>query len=139
MATNICKLYGAANASTDGVASLDCVSDGFIVGLLLEINAETAAANATARMEVSFASTNGFTSTDARSSVGGLETVVTQATAVGVINNSRSLVIPGIRVPVSAGERLYLHIGTSTSFNVRARAWIYINSDEVVRAKSRRR
>jgi hypothetical protein len=139
MATNICKLYGSVTTSTDGAASLDCVADGLIVGLLLEINAETASANAAARMEVSFASTNGFTSTDTRNSIGGVETVVSQATAAGVLNNSRSLMMPGLRIPVAAGERLYLHVGTSASFTVRARAWIYVNSDEVVRATTRRR
>ena len=128
----VAKLYANKTASTDAAAAMDCQFEGLIVGCSLELihnETGTLVNHSTARMELSFASTNSFTTNDVRNVIGGLESVISQASAANVTNNSRSVAIPFLQIPVVRGERLYLHIGLAnggSSPSITARAWIYI-------------
>src|SRR5687767_4182318 len=127
MIAPISKLYATASASTEAAATVDMQTDGFITMVLLEINMEAIANAVMGRVEISFASASGFTTNDTRTSIAGLETVTNLVTS-GMVNNSRSIVLPNLVIPVTVNQRVYLHIGITGTATVRARAWLYCRS-----------
>lgn len=121
------KLFGAAAATTDGVASMDIRADGLIVGVLLQIEMDGggAADGQGAGVEISFLSSSGHSTNDTTGSIAGLYLETTFTTS-GAAVPALSQFIP-MEVPVNSGERLFMHIqeaGTTTQ--VRARCWLYI-------------
>jgi hypothetical protein len=128
----VAKLYANKAASADSAAAMDCQFNGMIVGCLLELTyteTGTLVNNGTARMELSFGSTSSFVTNDVRNVIGGIESVMTQSSAANVLNNSRSVAIPYLQIPIARGERLFIHIGLANPGSVpsvTARAWIYI-------------
>jgi hypothetical protein len=140
MENAICKLYGQITAgSADAVAALDVQSPGFISSIFLDMVADLGVTGAWGRMEISFASASGFTNNDTRNSLAGLESFLSQSSAVGVVNNQRSIAIPGLKIVVAQGERIFMHLASSGSFTVRGRAWLYVQSESYDRALARRR
>lgn len=97
------KLFVSSIASGDGLASLDIAMDGQIVGIQWA-HAITGGAASSGRLELSFASSNGLNTNDTRSSI---STSAWATTGANQSFNTWSAVLPG--VPVTAGERLFLH------------------------------
>lgn len=132
------KMHGTTSA--DGTATIDVPTDGTIVGILGKIRSMSSATGTGYKMELSFASSNGFDNNDTRSSFFGLESVL-QAGAAGASPADREVYAGGLAIKVSAGERLHMHIadiGSPSPDVVAATAWLYLVPARGGRASARR-
>ena len=124
---DVYKLYATGTAGGDGLATLEVSKDGWIVLADLDLNALGADALGDGlSAEVSFASTNGLGTNDTKSSF--IATRVFQnflTSGGGPLRAEKQ--VPGIAIPVSAGERLHLHAavaGTPGTFHIHS--YIYV-------------
>lgn len=126
----------------DNVASLDIIAAGHIVGMVWNMVADLDADGDRMELELSFASTSGFTSNDTRASLSGVGASNGLLTS-GAINGAATLAIPVPRgvIPVLAGERLYLHSKGTAGALGQASVWIYVDDgmEPDVSRPSRRR
>lgn len=125
------KLYGTG--VTDAVASLDIVANGNIVAIAVAHEADLPADNNTSRMEVSFSSTSGFTSNDTKSSIITSRLFASLVTS-GLATTGANFGVSGLKIPVTLGERIYLH-GSGTTMT----ATVYIYTDDRSAAGRRQR
>lgn len=123
---SVYKLYADGTGGTeDGIAQLDIQFVGIINAILLGIQADVDADGEVARGELSFISTNAVANNDTRGSLA----MVGQRAIGTVADISSSVVsIPGINIPVNAGERLWLHIVAAAS--VVSNCWAYVYVDD---------
>lgn len=132
MAVISAKMYGASTTTADAVASMDVAEDGVIEGALFNQIVIGDASGEGGSWELSFASVSAFTTNDTRAS---LATVGAICNAIG--GGHGNTYVP-MDIPVSAGERLYLHTavsGTPTGNNLRATVYLRQRGDP---ARSRR-
>jgi len=110
--TKVYSLYSAA--SQDAAAQIDIAEDGEIIGWSWAVWAVAGADGATLAAEISFGSQNSLTANDNRASIDVVRLIQEGTAAVNAINKSSP---SGVRIPVQAGERIYLHttVGTFTS------------------------
>lgn len=134
------KLYASGTASADAAASTDIQNDGHIIALFMAACVEGAnALDEGADWEVSFASTNGISTNDTRSSILGMTLRQEFLTSGGGLQGDNSG-IGGIRIPVDAGERLYLHrVVTGTITQSRCTVWLYVEDGSMELPTRRRR
>lgn len=135
---SIYKLYALFTGGTENAgASLDIQFDGFIEAMLLDVVAAIDAIDEDARTEVSFLSTNTIQSNDAR---GSLMTAMLngQALTSGGFQNSAKVVVAPVRIPVSAGERLYCHAVSDASITMEVNSYLYVNDTSDPRLRRRR-
>lgn len=122
------------SATADAIASVDIQFDGVIrvVDWAYEPNLDAADENG--RAEVSFLSVSSFASNDARGSISiarqRLSLLTAEAGQMGV-----SKVVAGLNIPVSAGERLYLHLGGNCTHSCD----VYVHVDDQANVNLRRR
>lgn len=112
MAKQIVPIQMYAATASDSAANIDVPADGEIVGVLLEVTAQTLDADGDAAGgEVSFGSSSQFTTNDARNALATCNIRGSNVSAnVGVMSSQRVYVeFGGDGVPVSAGERIHLH------------------------------
>ncbi len=124
---DIYKLYGSWTALSSAIAALDIRRDAFIVGIHAYLYATAAdALNDGGNLEVSFASTYGFTSNDTTASIFGLG-VAQGFLTTGGGPIAQSMAISGLAIPARAGERIYLHGGLTGSAGptMVANVWLY--------------
>jgi len=139
MSDQIYKFYGTATTSTDAVATIDIQFDGVIEGALLTIQASGAdALNDGGDVEISFASTSGFVANDTRASIAGLTVRQGFLTSGGSMVGDTVFLSLGKGIPVSAGERMYMHLGVTGTTTVAARCWLYTATQGGDRAARRR-
>jgi len=134
------KLMASVTGSVDATAQLDIVGDGHITGIWGYVTATGAdALDDGVDFEVSFASTSGFNSNDTRASIFGLGTRQGFLTSGGgplAVFGS----VSGIRIPVLAGERIFLHsleVGAITAG--RTNIWFFVEDGLDTRPSPRRR
>jgi len=134
------KLFASVAATSDAVAQLDIVGDGFISAIWGYLTVEGAdALNDGIGFEVSFASTSGFNSNDTRASIFGLDTRQEFLTSGGATPGMFGSV-SGLRIPVLAGERIYLHsLENGTITAGRGTFWFFVEDGLDVRPSPRRR
>lgn len=134
---SIYQLYGTAAAAADGVASVDIQFDGEIVAMILHIRGTFDATGDACGMEVSFLSSSMMDKNDARGVIGSLSAKAAVVTSGG-LSASENLAISGLRIPVIAGERLYVHVGEYSSAGtvaVRAQLFVLDNTDVNLRRR----
>jgi hypothetical protein len=125
---NVLKLFAEVSATATPAATIEIGRKGLISAMLLELNFENSGGGY-ARMEVSFAPTAGFTNNGAGAAIGGLETVNSLFTATGMGNHARQAALCGLEIPVTPGEKLYMHIAPVLGGGwMRGRAWLYLRS-----------
>lgn len=131
------KMY--ATASQDAAATIDIAEDGIIEGVMMAMNFTGAdVLNDGGRMEISFASTSGFTSNDTRASICGVDAYQGVITTGG--GQVGANVYAPMAIPVSAGERMYMHTLNNGTVTGRYIAWLYVNQASAGgRANIRRR
>lgn len=138
MPMTIYKLYSAAFG--DSTASLDIQLDGVIQSIHMTGRANGIdALNDGFEAEVSFLSTNSFTSNDTRGSLMIIQSCLGMLTDGGG-NLSVNAQISTLMVPVAAGERVHLHaaaIGGSTGGAVHA--FLFVEDKGIQRISGRRR
>lgn len=108
----IYKLFGTITAAAaDGLASFDIVRPGHIVGLWGSVDPGPIQVNAEGyMMEISFASSNGFTTNDTKSSLYYWRQQLAFATS-GNTRCADQIQVPGMKIAVQVGERIYMHVG----------------------------
>lgn len=133
----IYKLYATSVADADGVASLDIVAPGAIVGILFSSTTVGPAGGiCSGQLEVSFSSSSGFASNDTRSSFATLTYGNNTGAANGAASIMQYVALPG--VPVNAGERIFLHNLVDTApTSVRNYVYLYVD-DKSATSKVRR-
>jgi len=133
------KLYASVSTSTDSAASLDIVEDGQIIGMNLDIDATADdALNDGATAEVSFASVSAFATNDTRASI--IAAGVHQGfltTGGGAVAKSSLIAFGQDGIPVSGGERLYLHINITGTSVCAVRCYLYVKVTGVGRPSRR--
>lgn len=138
---DIYKLYALATSDTDAAASIDIQLDGFIVAYAVEVNAVGAdALNDGGQVEVSFASTNGLSSNDTKSSFAHAYAQQGFLTTGGSMVRANST-LSGLAIAVAAGERIYMHIELTGTVTVQGLVYLYVMplADASARAAARRR
>ena len=135
---SIYQLYGTASSDTDSVANLDIQFPGHIVAYSCHLNAVGMdALNDGAGMEVSFLSSNCFTTNDCRGTIG-RATLLAGVLTSGGFPASTDSNLAGLSIPVAAGERVHLHIdlqGGTTSATAYAILYIADQTDPNLRRR----
>jgi len=124
----IYKMYGAVPiaATTDSIASLDIQVDGEIVGVHMNITAAGMdALNDSMQVELSFMSSNTFTTNDVRGSIF-MHSVTQQFLTSGGGGGSDSAALAGLMIHVEAGERIHFHGKTNAGVSGEANIYIYV-------------
>lgn len=133
------KMIGVA--AGDAAAAIDVREDSDIVaiaGTMTALDLDTEADFC--RAELSFLSTNQMSTNDARGSLLQLELQGTVETLVGVMVPQTAIAVDlGDGIPVNAGERVYIHISTSTGVTPRAIFMLYMAQKAVTRRRGRLR
>jgi hypothetical protein len=102
------KLYATNIASADSAAAIDVREDMTIEGIYLNLTYTVPVDGNRIKAEVSFGSTNSFTSNDTTASLASIA-LAQEAGAAGLGQLGHSVYIP-MAEKVQAGERLYLHV-----------------------------
>jgi hypothetical protein len=117
---SVYKLYSASIG--DGVASVDVVKTGKIVGIQWAASGDLDADGETFAAELSFSSSSGLTSNDTKSSISAIRQQNGLLTS-GAIATGINQMFPMPDVQISEGERLYLHT-SGTSIVCTAYVWV---------------
>lgn len=129
---SIYKLY--ATATGDGSASLDIVQNGNIEAIAWHVDYDCVADNQLLRAEVSFASSSGLATNDTKSSISAFR-AYSNLGAAGADFGTANYVIAPVDIPVSQGERMYLHLShTMTAVAVT----VYLYVDDKIGSQGRR-
>ena len=134
---SVYKMFANGTGGTENsVASFDVQFDGDIVAILGHLNPVFDANAESCNMEVSFLSSSTFSVNDARGSLfilGSRLDVITSGGSQGIANNA----VSGVRIPVSAGERIHMHLNASAGVVSVAQAYLYITdaADENLRRR----
>ena len=136
---SIYKMFNSFAASADSGASLDIQFDGQLVVIDWNVNGDFDADLERYEIEVSFLSTNTFSSNDSR---GSLSQVGARAAAAGtpasLVVDSTQKVVTGLDIPVVQGERVHLH-GSITGLGVvAATVYLHVNDRAATRIRRRR-
>jgi len=135
---SIYGLFASKTATEASAASFDVQFDGNIVAWNICSDASGwDATNEGYAIEVSFGSSGTFTTNDARSTIAmgrWLGALSTNGAVRTDINNSCS----GLLIPVSAGERIHLHMIVSTGLTVTANVAIYVEDGASTGLRRRR-
>lgn len=130
---SIYKLFTTTDG--DGAASLDIIENGMITAVYFSGYAALSADADSFEAEVSFASTSGFATNDTKSSIAKVATEVELVTS-GEPQNGFNIMVAPLEIPVSQGERLYLHTATPVgTAAIRMSCYVYVKD----RARSPRR
>jgi len=121
---SIYKLFTTTDG--DGAASLDVIANGTITGVLFSGYAILAVDNDSFEAEVSFSSTSGFATNDTKSSIAKVASQSAVSTAESAQMGINVMISP-LEIPVTQGERLYLHTATpSGTPTIRMSAYLYV-------------
>ncbi len=134
----VLKLF--STAQTDASASLDVPFDGQIMGALLDVRVDGAdALNDRISAEVSFSSTSGFASNDTRASfIGASASQGFLTSGGGPTGRNAFITFAPHGIPVSAGERIYLHVAAGGTVTSAVTCWMYVLIDGTARTARRR-
>jgi prefoldin subunit 5 len=121
---SIYKLYSPGTGGVqNSVASFDVQLDGHIVAMHMSQMGDLDADLDYIAAEISFLSSNTFAVNDARGSL-----MITQAQVSGAAFGVQAVndTVSGVRVPVSAGERIHLHLDATSGTTQTLQAHIYV-------------
>lgn len=136
MGTNIKMYFSGSGGLESGLAQIDVPANGFIEGCLWAVEHDADADGDSVQVQLSFGSAASFTTNDSRQ-------VISEVRAQYQITTSGGGA-PGINlchpcyVPVSAGERLYIHSNCTAGVVARGACLISFSFDLDGRAVRRR-
>ncbi len=135
---SIYKLFGGGTGGTENsVANLDVQFEGSIVAIFGSMHADLDADAETCAAEVSFLSSNTVTTNDSRGSLFQMQ-VRTNETGTGKGDGSANAGISGLNIAVAAGERIHLHLVSTSGVVSVNHFYIYVD-DQASPALRRRR
>lgn len=128
------QLYGTGD--TDAAAMIDVRTDGDIVAVYGTVSDVGMAGGDEVTAELSFGSVSMHTTNDATQVIA-RATLTTDATAAGLLTPGE-VRMENLKIPVAAGERLYLHLNGSTA-NTKGRFIVVIDEKGTSGRSPRRR
>lgn len=127
MTQTVYKLYGSTSGGGSSPTQLDIQKSGRIEAISLDIAVEGAdALNDGGTCEVSFSSATSATVNDTRSSLIGFRSLQGFLTTGGG-PTGKCVVVTGLDIAVSAGERVWLHFAAVGTVVLYVTAYIYVN------------
>lgn len=139
MPTEIIGMFAdIAGGTQDAVASIDIPQDGALTGIDWDVRGDLDADAEEMDVELSFIATNQLETNDVRgriSSVGAEISLTTSGVAVCFLQKF----VGPIEIPVSGGERLYLHAKCTTGLTGRIRCNIHFDTASPAQRRSARR
>jgi hypothetical protein len=133
----IYKLYGQNAVSADGQASVDVREDDSIEAIALSMLTIQPVDGMQWGMEVSFGSSSQFTINDTNSTIISMKDSWRLVTS-GAASTGKHLVLPQLNIPISAGERIFLHLNTTNAVTIQATAFLYTKGGPAKVATRRR-
>ena len=122
----IYKMY-AVVSNSDNISQIDIQTDGILYGLSwIYVPAGMDALNDLGQIELSFMSTNTFTTNDVRGSIsqiGAAQQFLTSGGGAVGVNAS----ISDLRVQLNGGERLFLHASASSGVGGAVSCYLYVD------------
>jgi len=134
---SIYKLSGDFSATADSAFSLDVQFDGVITAIDWDANGDFDADLEAAEFEVSFLSSNTFAKNDARGSVSSIS-IRPNFTTSGMANSAVQKTVSGVRIAVSAGERIHLHGKLTGTNDCTATCYLHVEDSADPRLRRRR-
>lgn len=127
MADVIVKMFASVTVDTDSAATIDVQDDGVIEGIFADLSSNGMdALDDSADMEISFSSSNSFTTNDARASIMTMRVGQQFLTSGGGSNGKAAWISPPTGIPVAAGERIHLHLQRTAGVTVIVHAYLYL-------------
>jgi hypothetical protein len=120
-------MYATIQNATTSV-SIDAVVDCNITGILLVLDQVGPVDGGTAQAELSFLSQNNFASNDTTGVLAGLRCTWELLTS-GAATAAREMFLGGLKEPLAAGERIYLHLVATATNIAHARAFIFTDAN----------
>lgn len=135
---SVYKLYAAFTTTADSLASLDVQFDGIITCVDWSVMADLDANAEAFEAEVSFLSSRTIGKNDARGSISSIAAQAAGAEAAGFAITQVNKPVSGLRIPVSAGERIHLHAELTTTADVKATVYLHVEDSADPRLRRRR-
>lgn len=121
----IYALYDTSTASADSVAQLDIQFDGHITAWHAALECQAVADAEGAAYEVSFLSSNTLTSNDSRGSIL-IVRYLAELTTSGATTTTMNDGLSGLYIPVTAGERIWVHAEITGTLTSEFNAHLYV-------------
>lgn len=138
--SDVIGMFGAISGGTqNALAMLDIPQDGFIIGIDWDMFALLDATSELCEVELSFIATNQLGTNDVRGRISSVGTGAVVLTAVGINTNSVQKWVGSIDIPVSGGERLFLHAGSTAGVSGNVRCNLHVDLGTTTRRSARRR
>lgn len=139
MAVDILGMYGSiVGTLQNAIAALDIPQDGVLIGIDWDL-AVRAAIVTQVEAELSFIATNQLTTNDVRGRISTISINSELITAVGVSVASAQKWIGGFDLPLSGGERIFIHVNSALNTVGHVRCNLYYDSSGTMRRSARRR
>ena len=140
MSIDVIGMYGAITGDTqNAIAAIDIPQDGVIIGLDWDFSVNFDADSEVEAAELSFIATNQLTTNDVRGRISSVSAAAAVLTAVGINSQNIQKWLGGFDLPVSGGERLYLHASGSSGVTGLVRMNIFFDQSGTMRRSARRR
>jgi len=137
---DVIGLYGAITGDTqNSLAMFDVPFDGFIIGIDWDVNLNMDADGEVANLELSFIATNQLTTSDVRGRISSISSRVVVLDATGPTTQTLQKWLSGFDISVAGGERLFLHVESSTGVAGVVRCNIFLDQPGSTRRSARRR
>jgi hypothetical protein len=126
MATQIIGMYAAGTGGTENAAAtIDVPEDGFITGIDWDCTADMDADGEAFACELSFIATSQLIQNDVRGRISSVGTTMSLTTS-GVSNPPLQKYV-SMNTPVFAGERIHLHLVTTSGMTSTARCNVHLD------------
>lgn len=137
---DVIGLFGVLVGGTqNAMAQVDIPMDGFLVSVDWDVHADLDADGETVEVELSFIATNQITTNDVRGRIASVSARAAVLTAVGVSLVSIQKQVIGLEIPVSGGERIYLHALSAAGVLGNVRCNVLVDLGTTTRRSARRR
>lgn len=139
MPTEIIGMWADVTGGTqDAAAQVDIPQDGVVTGVDWDGEVDLDADAESMRSELSFIATNQFGQNDVRGRISGVSAQISLTTSGAPVGSLQKFVGP-LDLPVAGGERLYLHVQSSTGVAGDVRCNVHLDVSRSPTRRSARR
>ena len=140
MALEIIGMHGSiAGATQDALAQIDVPQDGVLRGVDWDMSLNLDADDENSGAELSFIATNQLASNDTRGRISSISSWAAVLSAVGVNTVSVQKWIGPFELMVAGGERLFLHVSSTSGVTGIIRVNLHFDGGATVTRRSARR
>jgi len=140
MSVDIIGMYGAITGGVqDALAAIDIPQDGVLIGIDWDLAANFDADSEDVAAELSFIATNQLQTNDVRGRISSISAEAVVLTAVGINSVSIQKWLGSFDLPLSGGERLYVHLVSDSGVTGNVRCNLFYDQSGTMRRSARRR